>query len=47
MTGGSPYPTVDATTLSALQWTLTVPTDADAGACKANLRISDVSFVSN
>ena len=47
MTGGSPYPTVDVGALSSLQWNLIAPTDGDAGACRASLRITDVSFVTN
>jgi cytochrome c peroxidase len=47
MTGGSPVATVDPRALNGVQWNLTVPSDGMAAPCGANLRISDVAFVSD
>lgn len=45
MTGGTPDATVDASALNDIGWTLTVPTDGVTAPCKANITISNVSFV--
>jgi hypothetical protein len=45
MSGGTPDPTVDASALLNVGWTLNVPTDGVTAPCTASFTISDVSFV--
>ena len=45
LAGGIPDPTVDATAINGVGWTLNVPTDGVTAPCKANFTVSNVSFV--
>jgi hypothetical protein len=44
MTGGAPASVVDKTSISSLNWQLTVPPNSTAAGCTANFSIENVSF---